>query len=136
MQSIPLGLTGRAEAGVTDQLTARAAHSGTLAVFATPFMTALMEQAAYTSLTPYLDQDQSSVGVQLSVSHVSATPIGMEVRAESEVTAVDGRKVSFRVRAFDRAGLIGEGTHERVIIRSESFLKKCYAKLEDESHVH
>ncbi|MCI8538341.1 MAG: thioesterase family protein [Oscillospiraceae bacterium] len=131
MKAIPLGLTGRAEASVTEQLTAQAARSGTLAVFATPFMTALMEEAAYTALTPYLDQDQSSVGVQLNVSHLSATPVGMEVWAESEVTAVDGKKITFQVRAFDRSGLIGEGVHERVVIRSESFLQRCYGKLEE-----
>lgn len=136
MQSIPLGLTGRAGASVTDSLTAQAAHSGTLAVFATPFMAALMEEAAYTSLSPYLDQDQSSVGIQLNISHLSATPAGMEVWAESEVTAVNGRKISFRVRAYDNSGLIGEGTHERVVIMSEPFLKKCYDKLEDTTHVH
>lgn len=133
MQTIPLGLAGRAEATVTEQLTAQAARSGTLAVFATPYMTALMEQAAYTSLTPYLDPDQSSVGVQLNVFHLSATPVGMEVWAESEVTAVDGKKVTFQVRAFDRSGLIGEGVHERVIIRSETFLNRCYGKLEEET---
>lgn len=136
MQIIPLGLTGRAESAVTEQLTAQAARSGTLAVFATPFMIALMEQAACNSLSPYLEQDQSSVGVQLNVSHLSATPVGMEVWAESEVTAVEGRKITFQVRAFDRSGLIGEGVHERAIIRSESFLQRCYGKLEQETAVN
>jgi predicted thioesterase len=134
--SIEIGLKGLANSVVTDQLTAQAAGSGTLAVYGTPYMVALMEQAASTSLVPYLEPGQSTVGVRLDISHLSATPVGMEVGAESEVIAVDGKKVIFRVRAYDRAGLIGEGMHERVLITADRFVQKCYAKLEASDDVH
>ena len=136
MSTISVGLTGQAETIVTEQRTAQAAGSGTLPVFGTPYMTALMEQAAFSSLIPYLESGQSTVGTRLDISHVSATPVGMAVRAESEVTSVDGKKITFRVRAYDGAGLIGEGVHERVIITSERFLQKCYAKQEGNRDVH
>jgi len=126
---IPVGTKGLAETVVTKENCASTAGSGSLDVFATPFMAALMEQASYTSLTPYLEEGQGTVGTQLTISHLSATPIGMKVRAESEVTAVEGKKISFKVAAYDEAGLIGEGTHERFIIAEERFLQKCQAKL-------
>ena len=127
---IPVGTKGSAETAVTKENCASSVGSGSLDVFATPCMTALMEQAAYTSLLPFLDAGQGTVGTKLDISHVSATPVGMKVRAESEVTAVDGKKISFRVAAYDETGLIGEGTHERFIIAEERFLQKCYAKLD------
>lgn len=127
---IPVGTKGHAEAVVTKENCAANVGSGSLDVFATPCMTALMEQAAYTSLLPFLDAGQGTVGTKLDISHVSATPVGMKVRAESEVTDVDGKKICFRVAAYDEAGLIGEGVHERFIISEERFLQKCCAKLE------
>lgn len=129
IMTIPVGTKGRAEALVTRDNTAKAAGSGTLLVFGTPFMTALMEQAASESLSAFLEEGQSSVGTKLAISHDSATPVGMEVWAESEVTAVDGRKVTFTVRAFDEKGPIGAGEHERFLIRTESFLQKTYDKI-------
>lgn len=130
LELIPVGTKGHAETTVVKENCAALVGSGSLDVFATPCMTALMEQAAYTSLLPFLEEGQGTVGTKLDVSHVSATPIGMKVRAESEVTAVDGKKISFRVQAFDEAGLIGEGVHERFIIAEERFLQKCCAKLD------
>ena len=127
---IPVGTKGYAETVVTKENCASAAGSGALDVFATPYMISLMEQASYTSLLPFLEEGQGTVGTKLDIAHVSATPIGMKVRAESEVTAVEGKKITFRVQAFDEAGLIGEGTHERFIIAEERFLQKCGAKLE------
>lgn len=136
MSTIPVGLTGQAETLVTEQRTAQAAGSGTLPVFGTPFMAALMEQAAFSSLSPYLEPGQSTVGTKLEISHLSATPVGLTVRAESEVLSVEGKKITFRVRAYDPAGPIGEGIHERVLITSERFLQKCGAKLEVSGDVH
>ena len=129
--SIPVGTKGRAESLVTNDNTAIAAGSGTLPVFATPWMAALMEQASQTSLQPYLSEDESSVGTHLAIDHLSATPVGMKVWAESEVTAVDGRKVCLNVAAYDEAGLIGTGTHERFIIAADRFLAKAEAKKGD-----
>ncbi len=127
--NIKIGIKGRSETLVSENNTAIAAGSGMLPVFATPYMTALMENAAANSIAPYLDGGQSSVGTMLSVTHISATPVGMKAWAESEVTAVEGKKITFRVSAYDEAGPIGEGTHERFIIMSDKFLQKCQSKL-------
>lgn len=125
---IETGALGRAEAVVSDANTAIAAGSGTLPVFGTPFMAALMEQAAVNALAPYLDPGDSSVGTRLDVSHDAATPVGMSVRAEAQVTAVDRRRVVFAVRAFDEAGQIGGGTHERFVVGAEKFLAKAQGR--------
>ena len=128
--SVTVGMSGRAQARVTQENTALAAGSGTLPVFATPWMCALMEQAAWTAIAPALEEGESSVGTKLSISHLSATPVGMEVWAESQVTLVDGRRIEFHVAAYDQKGLIGEGTHERFIIQDARFVAKAQKKLE------
>ena len=118
--SITIGLKGRSETVVTEHNTADAVGSGLVPVFATPYMIALMENAASISLLPYLAADEGTVGTHLDVAHTSATPIGMKVWADAVVTAVDGKKITFEVSAFDEAGEIGRGTHERFIIRPEN----------------
>ena len=128
--SITVGMKGRAEAVVNEQNTAIAAGSGTLPVFATPWMCALMEKAAWMAIAPGLDAGDSSVGTKLSIAHLSATPVGLKVWAEGEVIAVDGKRVEFKVTAGDEKGLIGEGTHERFIVTDERFLGKAARKLE------
>ena len=125
---IPIGLKGRADTLATEQNTATAACSGALPVFGTPFMIALMEEAAFTSLNPYLGEGESTVGTKIQISHLSATPVGMKVWAESTVTEVDRKRIVFTVSAYDEKGLIGEGTHERFIVKSEPFLQKAVAK--------
>ena len=127
--SITIGLKGRSETVVTEHNTADAVGSGLVPVFATPYMIALMENAASISLLPYLAADEGTVGTHLDVAHTSATPIGMKVWADAVVTAVDGKKITFEVSAFDEAGEIGRGTHERSIIRPEKFLAKAQGKL-------
>lgn len=126
--AVEKGLKGAADCVVTYDKTAAAVGSGAAEVFATPMMIGLMEQAALSSLQPHLPEGQSSVGTLVNVRHLSATPVGMSVRAESEVTELDRRRVVFAVRAYDEAGLIGEGVHERFIIDSERFMEKCEAK--------
>ena len=126
--SIEIGTKGRSETVVTEQNTANAIGSGLVPVFATPYMIALMENAAANSLLPFLAEDEGSVGTRLNVSHDSATPIGMKVWAEAEVVAVEGKKITFSVSAFDEAGPIGGGTHERFLIKPEKFLAKTQAK--------
>ena len=128
--SLTIGLKGRAEDVVTDRNTAQAACSGALPVFGTPFMCALMEKAAWTSIAPHLADGDGTVGTKLDVVHISATPLGMKVWAETEVTAVDGKRIELKVAAYDEKGLIGEGTHERFIITNDRFLAKAGRKLE------
>lgn len=127
--AIEIGTKGFAEALVEQEDTAKIVGSGDLLVYATPCMVALMEGAACESIAPFLAEGESSVGTMMNVAHTSATPVGMEVRAESVVTAVDGRKVSFEIIAYDEAGEIGRATHERFIIKAERFLEKTYDKL-------
>ena len=122
------GLKGRTDTVVDSTNTAKFAGSGELEVFSTPAMVALMEQAAQSSVAPYLDDGQGTVGTKLSISHDAATPLGMKVWAESVLTEIDGRRLVFEVRAYDEAGQIGQGTHERFIIRNERFLAKVNAK--------
>ena len=128
--SITVGLKGRAETVVSDSNTAQAACSGALPVFGTPFLCALMEEAAWKSIAPHLEPGQSTVGTKLDITHDSATPVGMKVWAESEVTQVDGKRIVLNVTAYDEKGLIGKGTHERFIIQNERFVQKAQRKLE------
>ena len=124
-----LGIKGLAETVVTNANTAKAAGSGTLDVFATPCMVALMEGAACEAVAEGLEEGQTTVGTALNIEHISATPVGLEVRAEAEVTAVAGKVITFAVRAFDEAGEIGHGTHQRVVVNNQKFLDKAYSKL-------
>ena len=128
--SVTVGLKGRAEAVVNDGNTAQSACSGALPVFGTPFMCALMEEASWKSIAPHLEEGQSTVGTRLEVSHDSATPVGMKVWAESEITQADGKRIVLKVAAYDEKGLIGQGTHERFIITNDRFLAKTAKKLE------
>ncbi len=128
--SIEIGRRGRAEAVVTPDNTAQAAGSGLVPVFATPWMVALMENAAVQAVQSALAPGEGTVGTRLDVTHDAATPVGMRVWAEAEVTAVEGRKLTFAVSAFDEAGKIGGGTHERFVIQTDKFLARAQAKLE------
>lgn len=126
---ITVGLKGEASTLVEREDTAKEVGSGDLLVYATPCMVALMEGAACDALSGHLENDQTSVGTFLSIDHISATPVGLEVRTEAEVTAVEGKTITFQIRAFDEAGEIGHGTHKRVIVNSQKFLEKAYSKL-------
>lgn len=128
---ILIGTKCRLEETVTEELTAAAVGSGLLSVFGTPFMLALMENAAQTALQSYLEEGQGSVGTHLDVSHTAPTPVGMKVTVEAEIVSVseNGKMVDFRVTAWDEKGPIGEGMHTRAIINNERFLSKCNAKL-------
>lgn len=125
---IETGLRGEAAVTVDRSNTASALGSGSVPAFATPALIALMERAAVNALRRHLEEGQDSVGSFVSVRHTSPTPVGRRVRAEATVTAVDGRKVTFQVVAFDAAGKVGEGVHERVLIDRESFLWKLASK--------
>ena len=126
---IIVGMKGEASTLVEREDTAAEVGSGSLLVYATPCMVALMEGAACEAINEALAEDQSSVGISLNIEHLSATPVGLEVRAEAEVTAVEGKIITFAITAYDEAGKIGEGTHKHCVISSQKFLDKAYAKL-------
>ena len=126
---ISVGLKGEVCTLVESEDTALSVGSGSLRVYATPCMAALMEGAACEALEGFLSDEQTTVGIELNIKHLSATPVGMDVRAEATVTAIDGKIISFMLEAFDEAGKIGEGTHKRAIIHSQRFLDKAYSKL-------
>ena len=125
---IKVGTKGTAEMVVTEDKTAAAIGSGTVRVFATPWMIAMMELSACNALEPLYEPGQSSVGTKLSISHDAATPVGMRVWAEAEVIEVDRRRLVFSVTAYDETGVIGKGTHERFLIDMEKFLAKAESK--------
>ena len=123
------GIKGIQEEVVVYDKTAAVVGSGALEVYGTPCMIALMEQAAMTSVQPFLAEGQGTVGSRIEVSHLAATPVGMTVRAESELVEIDRRRLVFTVKACAGEELIGEGRHERFIIDNERFLQKAAAKL-------
>jgi predicted thioesterase len=125
---LKIGMAGERQDTVTDKNTARAYGSGGLAVYATPSMAALMEGACVAAVDPSLPGGFSTVGTELDIRHIAATPRGMQVRARGELLEIDGRALRFRVEAFDEAGKIGEGTHGRFIIEDEKFLRKAEDK--------
>lgn len=123
------GLKGIKEIVVTEEVSAAHIGSGLLPVYATPCMIALIENTAASSVLPYLEAGSGTVGTRVDVAHLSATPLGMKVRVETELTEIDRRRLVFAVRAWDEAGLIGEGIHERFIVDNEKFMRKARAKL-------
>lgn len=127
---LPVGTKGKTETIVTEDMTALKVGSGEAMVLATPVMAALMEKAAQDSVKTLIEEGKTTVGTALSIRHVSATPVGMRVWAETEVTAVseNGRMITFAVSAYDEKGLIGEGTHERAIVTLARFQEKTDAK--------
>ena len=126
---IIIGMKGTAYTEVEREDTALEVGSGSLLVYATPCMVALMEGAACEAIAEALPEEKTSVGTELCISHLSATPVGLEVRATAEVTAVEGPMITFKVEAFDEKGKIGEGTHKRAVITTQRFLDKTYGKL-------
>ena len=126
---LEIGIKGEATEIVDAGKLASAMKSGELAVYATPAMIALMEQAAYRSVAQQLEEGMGTVGVSMNVKHLASTPLGMNVTAQSELTHIDRRKLTFHVEAYDESGKIGEGTHERFIIVNQEFQEKTDSKL-------
>lgn len=123
-KTIAKGITGKSGELSTTEKSAAAVGSGLLKVYSTPSMIALMEKAASATLQPYLDEGESSVGAEIHVHHIKATPLGMLVSCDCEIVDVVGRKITFNVRAHDESGEIGYGTHVRYIIDVERFMNK------------
>ena len=126
---ITVGMKGEVSTLVEKEDTALEVGSGNLLVYATPCMVALMEGAACEAIVAALPEEKTSVGIALNISHLAATPVGLEVRAEAEVTEVDGNTITFHVTTYDETGKIGEGTHKRAVVTAQRFLDKVYAKL-------
>jgi predicted thioesterase len=125
---LPPGLKGSAEMVVGEQHTAPRVGSGRIRVLATPVMINLIEAAALAAVEQSLPENHQSLGTHLDITHVAATPVGMRVRATAEVIRVEGRTIFFRVHAEDESDLIGEGTHERVVVNLERFDQRVQAK--------
>jgi predicted thioesterase len=123
-----VGLVGEAVRTVAPSMLASAVGSGSLDVLATPALIALMEEAACQAVAAYLGSDQTTVGTRIEVRHLAPTPPGVEVRARAEVVEVDGRRLTFRVEAFDPTEKIGEGTHERALVDPVRLLARAAAK--------
>ena len=122
------GIKGKQTITVNHEQTAAFYGSGALEVFATPAMVALLEETAWKSVQPYLDAGCGTVGTRVDVRHLAATPLGMQVTCESELIEIDRRRLVFSVKAYDEAGLIGEGMHERFVIDTAKFMEKLKAK--------
>lgn len=125
---IAAGIKGHREQTVTAEMSAARVGSGLVDVFATPMLVALVEQTCYESVLPHLDEGQGTVGTLVNITHVSATPIGRRVWCDSELVEVDRRRLVFSVKAYDEAGLIGEGSHERFVIDTARFMAKLQSK--------
>lgn len=126
---ITVGMRGEVSTLVEREDTAQEVGSGSLLVYATPCMIALMEGAACEAIAAALPGTKTTVGTEMNVRHLSATPVGLEVRAVAEVIEISGSTITFQVDAFDETGSIGSGIHRRVIVTSQRFLDKAYEKL-------
>lgn len=128
LSSLRIGLRGSAELVVAEEHTAPRVGSGLVAVLATPVMINLIEAAALACAEGFLPEGHQSLGIHLDVRHVAATPVGMKVTATAELTAVEGRTLSFRVEARDEQDLIGDGTHDRVVVNVARFVSRVERK--------
>ena len=125
---LDIGIRGRIEKQVGPKDTAVVHGSGTLQVFATPAMAALIEETCWKSIAPELEEGMTTVGTALDIRHLAPTPTGMQVWCESTVSEIEGRGIRFEVQVFDKTGLIGEGTHERFVVWEDGFQKKADGK--------
>lgn len=129
MKKLNNGVVGKADTVVDENNTAEAVGSGSLKVFATPMMVALMEKSAVNALADFLDEGETTVGTGINISHVAASPVGIGITATAEVTNVNGREITFKLSASDSVGLIGEGTHTRFVVNAEKFQIKTNNKI-------
>ena len=125
---LQLDIKGSKTITVTHEQTAAHYGSGALEVFATPAMVALLEETAWRSVQPYLEEGQATVGTRVDIRHLAATPLGGKVTCESELCEIDRRRLVFKVVVFDEKTKVGEGIHERFVIQSDKFLAAAKAK--------
>jgi len=124
IDNLRVGLIGEAFTTVTEDSTARAIGSGSLEVYATPSLIALMESAAVSAVDPALEANHASVGIEVNVRHLAATPVGEQITAIAEITHIDGKRIQLEVRAWDENEMIGEGKHTRYVIDIDQFLER------------
>jgi fluoroacetyl-CoA thioesterase len=129
MEELKPGMSADVSEFVSEQLTAVSVRSGLVSAYSTPSMLALMENASVTTIQKSLSKGLTSVGVEIQVKHLAATPVGVRVHARAEVLTIDGRRVTFKVEAWDPKEKIGEGTHTRVIVDATKFKEKLGQKL-------
>ncbi len=128
MENLEPGMTAELEILVGEADTATRWGSGLVPVFSTPALVGLMESASVRALSGHLSPGQTTVGGHIDVHHLAATPVGMKVRARAELTAVEGRKLTFHIQAWDEVEAIGEATHERFVIDEAKFVARAQAK--------
>lgn len=128
--NLEIGIIGEKSVAVTIDNTALAMGSGTLRVFATPAMIALIEGCCAESVEDNLPEGVTSVGTNVHIDHVAASPLGASILCKSKLVAIDGRRLDFEVEVYDNAGLIGKGTHTRFTVDADKFVTKTYAKLQ------
>lgn len=128
MTALNVGLSGETQIEVTLAVSATHMGSGSMGVFATPAMVGLIERTAMNLVQPALAENETTVGVEVHVRHLAATPVGMHVRARVELVAVEGRFLTFQAEVFDDKEKVGEGTHKRAIIRSDRFMARMQEK--------
>jgi len=132
MKSLKPGLSAKVEIIVSETNTAAHLGSGSRAVYATPALVALMENAAVRALEGHLPDGQTTVGGQIDVRHLAATPVGMKVHARAELLEESGRKLTFKVQAWDEEELIGEAKHIRYIVDEDKFMRKVKEKIKSQ----
>jgi predicted thioesterase len=132
MKSLKPGLSAKVEIIVSETNTAAHLGSGSIAVYATPALVALMENAAVRALEGHLPDGQTTVGGQIDVRHLAATPVGMKVHARAELLEESGRKLTFKVQAWDEEELIGEAKHIRYIVDEDKFMRKVKEKIKSQ----
>jgi len=128
--NLKIGMTAEIEKTVTENDTAASFGSGAVLVFATPMMIGLMENASLKAVDEHLPENFATVGTHLDVKHLAATPVGMKVKAKAELVEMDGKKLKFKIEAYDEKDKIGEGYHSRYIINVPKFIKASKEKLE------
>ncbi len=122
--ALQTGMSGEATTVVVHENTAAAVGAGGVEVFGTPMMIALMENASWGAVADGLDEGYVTVGTLINVHHLAATPLGQQVRATAELIEIDGRRLVFKVEAYDEQQKVGEGRHERFIVNLERFLQR------------
>ena len=128
MTSLHIGLSGEKQIEVTMAVSATHMGSGSMGVFATPAMVGLIERTAMELVQPALAQGETTVGAEVHLRHLAATPLGMHVRARVVLEAIDGRFLTFSAEVYDDKEKVGEGTHKRAIIRSDRFMARMQEK--------
>lgn len=128
MNGLTTGLSAEISMTVTEADTAAKWGSGLVPVFGTPALVGIMETTAVKALDGYLPKHQTTVGGHIDVRHLAATPVGMQVRAHAELVAIDGRKLTFQIEAWDEVEKVGEALHERFVIDKEKFISRAQTK--------